>query len=239
LVPDPAHEAIRDLVRATSVGGAHPASGQSSGFLLRHGYHYHRPAWTLLHRRWLATLKFDQALHHIVLEDCIAAIAKLSRIARLGAPPAGEILGAAHVDQPREAVAAPGQTPGRVRIARAGLRLVHRRLRHQGSGGPEGSACRVRVNGDFPTHALTPQAKGRVERANQTLQDRLVKEMRLRAIDTMEAANALSPVFIALWNEKFAVPPRDATSAHRPWTQTSEAWTTRWPGGRSGFYPRR
>src|SRR6476620_4235987 len=41
---------------------------------LRHGYHYHRPAWTLLHRRWLAILKFDQAVHHIVLEDCIAAV---------------------------------------------------------------------------------------------------------------------------------------------------------------------
>src|ERR1700723_3420113 len=47
---------------------------QLSGFLLRHGHHYHRPAWTLLHRRWVASLKFDQAVHHIVLEDCIAAI---------------------------------------------------------------------------------------------------------------------------------------------------------------------
>ena len=45
-----------------------------SGFLLRHGQHYQRPAWTLLHRRWLTSLKFDQAVHHIVLEDCIAAI---------------------------------------------------------------------------------------------------------------------------------------------------------------------
>jgi len=50
------------------------ARQQLSGFLLRHGQHYHRPAWTLLHRRWLAGLKFDQAAHHIVLEDCIAAI---------------------------------------------------------------------------------------------------------------------------------------------------------------------
>ncbi len=38
--------------------------------------------------------------------------------------------------------------------------------------------------------ALTPQAKGRVERANQTLQDRLVKEMRLRDISSIEAAEA-------------------------------------------------
>jgi transposase len=45
-------------------------------------------------------------------------------------------------------------------------------------------------------HANTPQAKGRVERANQTLQDRLVKEMRLRNMDDMECANAFLPEFI-------------------------------------------
>src|SRR4249920_582185 len=67
-------------------------------------------------------------------------------------------------------------------------------------------------------HALTPQAKGRVERANQTLQDRLVKEMRLRGIATMAEAEAYLPVFMAAWNQKFAVDPRDTASAHRPWT---------------------
>ncbi len=72
-------------------------------------------------------------------------------------------------------------------------------------------------------HALTPQAKGRVERANQTLQDRLIKEMRLRGIATMAAANAFVPSFIAMWNTKFAVAPRDRASAHRPWTQTAQA----------------
>src|SRR5215467_9867226 len=36
--------------------------------------HYGRPAWTKLHRRWLAGLKFEQAVHHIVLEDYIAAV---------------------------------------------------------------------------------------------------------------------------------------------------------------------
>ena len=50
------------------------ARQQLSGFLLRHGCHYGRPAWTKLHRRWLAELKFEQAIHHIVLEDYIAAI---------------------------------------------------------------------------------------------------------------------------------------------------------------------
>ena len=45
-----------------------------SGFLLRHGHHYNRTAWTLMHRRWLAGLRFDQPAHHIVLEECIAAV---------------------------------------------------------------------------------------------------------------------------------------------------------------------
>ena len=67
-------------------------------------------------------------------------------------------------------------------------------------------------------HARTPQAKGRVERSNQTLQDRLVKEMRLRGIATMAEAEAYLPVFMAAWNQKFAVDPRDDASAHRPWT---------------------
>ena len=75
-VPDPAHEAIRDLVRArlAAVRGLRQARQQVSGFLLRHGHHYHRPAWTLMHRRWMAGLRFEQAAHHIVLEDCIAAV---------------------------------------------------------------------------------------------------------------------------------------------------------------------
>ncbi len=62
-------------------------------------------------------------------------------------------------------------------------------------------------------NALTPQAKGRVERANQTLQDRLVREMRLRGISSIEEAQAFTPAFIAAWNQKFAVPPRDSQDA--------------------------
>jgi transposase len=69
-----------------------------------------------------------------------------------------------------------------------------------------------------PIHARTPQAKGRVERSNQTLQDRLVKEMRLRGITTMAEAEAYLPEFMVAWNRKFAIDPRDALSAHRPWT---------------------
>lgn len=67
-----------------------------------------------------------------------------------------------------------------------------------------------------PIHANTPQAKGRVERANQTLQDRLVKELRLRGIGDIEAANAFLPEFIADYNDRFAVQPRDPVNAHRP-----------------------
>lgn len=75
-VPDQAHEAVRDLVRArqAAVRSVRQARQQLSGFLLRHGRHYSRPAWTLMHRRWLSGLTFEHAVHHIVLEDCIATV---------------------------------------------------------------------------------------------------------------------------------------------------------------------
>ena len=66
--------------------------------------------------------------------------------------------------------------------------------------------------------ANTPQAKGRVERANQTLQDRLVKELRLRAISDMTQGNLYLPEFIADFNQRFAVAPRSTHNAHRPLT---------------------
>jgi len=68
----------------------------------------------------------------------------------------------------------------------------------------------------------TPQAKGRVERANQTLQDRLIKEMRLSNVNSIDQARSFLPGFIARHNEKFGRPPRDKTPAHRPWTKTAE-----------------
>jgi transposase len=75
-VPDPGHEAMRDLVRARldAVRALRRARQQLSGFLLRQGCHYGRPAWTKRHRRWFAGLKFEQAVHHIVLEDYIEAV---------------------------------------------------------------------------------------------------------------------------------------------------------------------
>ena len=64
--------------------------------------------------------------------------------------------------------------------------------------------------------ANTSQAKGRVERANLTLQDRLVKELRLREISTREAANAFAPHFIADFNARFSKPALRDFDAHRP-----------------------
>ena len=64
--------------------------------------------------------------------------------------------------------------------------------------------------------AHSPQAKGRIERFWQTLQDRLVSELRLRGISTLEAANAFLPIFLADLNPRFARVPVDAAAAWRP-----------------------
>jgi hypothetical protein len=64
--------------------------------------------------------------------------------------------------------------------------------------------------------ANSSQAKGRVERANRTLQDRLVKELRLAGISDMESGNAFLPSFIAQHNEKFATIPLRPDNLHRP-----------------------
>lgn len=64
--------------------------------------------------------------------------------------------------------------------------------------------------------ANSSQAKGRVERANLTLQDRLVKELRLRGISTWEAANAYAPSFVADFNRRFARAAASDHNAHRP-----------------------
>ncbi len=63
--------------------------------------------------------------------------------------------------------------------------------------------------------ANSSQAKGRVERANGTLQDRLVKEMRLSGIDTIAAGNAFLPAFIEKYNARFAKAPFDDRDVHR------------------------
>lgn len=74
-------------------------------------------------------------------------------------------------------------------------------------------------------HANSPQAKGRIERLFKTLQDRLVKELRLAGINTIEAANEfLEKIFIPKFNSKFSVVPRKPENAH---TALSEEETDR------------
>jgi transposase len=66
--------------------------------------------------------------------------------------------------------------------------------------------------------ANSPQAKGRVERANSTLQDRLTKEMRLKNICSMEEGNAFLEPFMRKYNARFAVEAAEKEDAHRPLT---------------------
>lgn len=80
----------------------------------------------------------------------------------------------------------------------------------------------VKTLGIAPIHANTPQAKGRVERANQTLQDRLVKELRLRNISDIETANSWLPEFVKAYNDRFASQPREGGNAHREIHHTPE-----------------
>ena len=65
-------------------------------------------------------------------------------------------------------------------------------------------------------HAHSPQAKGRVERLFKTVQDRLVKELRLADIATLEAANRFLEGYLLTYNQRFSVPPAQAADLHRP-----------------------
>jgi transposase len=81
--------------------------------------------------------------------------------------------------------------------------------------------------------ADSPQAKGRVERANQTFQDRLVKEMRLLNIDHYDDANLFLPVYLKDYTARFAVCPRDPVDAHRPLEENCDLdWIFSWQGTR-------
>ena len=64
--------------------------------------------------------------------------------------------------------------------------------------------------------ALSPQAKGRIERLWGTFQDRLVSELRLAEVSTLEEANRFLEGFLDRFNGRFAVPPQEAGSAYRP-----------------------
>ncbi len=66
----------------------------------------------------------------------------------------------------------------------------------------------------IPAHS--PQAKGRIERLFKTLQDRLIKEMRLAGIATLADANRFLPTWLSRYNRRFAVQPTRTTDLHRP-----------------------
>ncbi len=73
--------------------------------------------------------------------------------------------------------------------------------------------------GAQPIKAMSPQAKGRIERLWRTLQDRLVKEMRLAGVCTIEQANAFLPGFIKRFNARFGVQAREPQAA---WVNASD-----------------
>lgn len=64
--------------------------------------------------------------------------------------------------------------------------------------------------------AHSPQAKGRVERLFKTFQDRVIKELRLAEVSTLDAANAFLKSYLPIYNRRFAVRPAQAADLHRP-----------------------
>src|SRR5580704_16633873 len=70
--------------------------------------------------------------------------------------------------------------------------------------------------------ANSPQAKGRIERAFGTLQDRMVKELRLAGISSIAAANAWLAGFIAVYNTRFGRDPANPKNLHRPLAQADD-----------------
>ena len=65
------------------------------------------------------------------------------------------------------------------------------------------------------SHAHSPQAKGRIERLFRTFQDRVIKEMRLRGIKTIEEGNKFLEEYLPLYNKRFSVRPREKDDVHR------------------------
>ena len=74
----------------------------------------------------------------------------------------------------------------------------------------------MRELGVTQVFARSPEAKGRIERANGTFQDRLVAELRLAGISTLEEANRFLQEFLPRFNERFSVPPIQSEISYRP-----------------------
>jgi hypothetical protein len=155
---------------------------------------------------WLALRPEERQCLIVVVDDATRRLLYAQLCAHEGTEP---VLAALH------AVVAQHGVPQALYTDRAGWAAYTPR-----SGGP--------VDRDRPTQvgralarlgvehilAYSPQARGRSERLNRTLQDRLVQELRLARIVTPERANAfITATFLARYNDEFAVAPADAASA--------------------------
>jgi transposase len=98
---------------------------------------------------------------------------------------------------------------------KAGIFRINAKQPKGGDGTTQFARALAELNIDILC-ANSPQAKGRVERAHQTLQDRLVKELRLRGIASIETANEFAPLFVTDYNRRFARKPQSPHDAHRP-----------------------
>jgi hypothetical protein len=65
-------------------------------------------------------------------------------------------------------------------------------------------------------HADSPQAKGRIERLFGTFQDRLIKEMRLAGINSLDEANRFLSGYLPIYNRRFSLKPKEGVNLHRP-----------------------
>jgi hypothetical protein len=111
--------------------------------------------------------------------------------------------------------------PGALYTDRAGHFQAHFRARERRAKDQEEALTLIRRGLDALEIelilALSPQAKGRVERLFGTLQDRLIKEMRVAGIASMDGANRfLEEVFVPFWEKRFTVAAREGADAHRP-----------------------
>ena len=95
------------------------------------------------------------------------------------------------------------------------FRLCHQGATGRADGETQFGRALTELNIDIIC-ANSPQAKGRVERMNKTLQDRLVKELRLRGISNMEDGNAFLPEYTEDYNRRFGREPQNPHDAHRP-----------------------
>src|SRR5215813_378372 len=120
---------------------------------------------------------------------------------------------------PAPAVSGPLLAPGFLRRPPQCLPPQRRALDPRGRAARSPAPHTLRADAPESGHCLHPRrlapAKGRIERLWQTLQDRLVSELRLRGITTPEDANAFLPVFLPDHNRRFARPPARPQPAWR------------------------